>query len=150
MTKTTASKYKISGFKRLDERGRDFATMASIVAFVSDSVLTELMEDDRVARQVLLLEETLRDEYQWLLNIDGPVWSLLATACSLAPLQLRADCCSAGLASVAFITQRLFRAAKAYPWRLAQGDIQEQLLALKSQPAPEEPTTLKIWKLLQA
>jgi hypothetical protein len=158
MDDPTASQHHISGVTRLSWKAKKFAVMAAISAYPSDALLTDLLEDDRVVKRLWHLQQCLEDEMHWVANLPQPVWALLSGAvgdssggCPCSPRELRSSTIAAAHTSVAFVAVRVFNAAKQQPWSLAQGDIAKNLeeLALSSH-VPTEPTTQKIWRLLQA
>ena len=154
-----ASKHHVSGVARLSLKGRrKFAVMAAMSAYPSDTLLTELLEDDRVAKRLPHLEQCLEDEMNWVSDLAEPVWELLNLAAGgdgadmgeRSSRELRSDTLAAAHASVAFASLRVFRPAKQHPWSLAQGDIDQNLETLQQlQEAPAEPTTQKIWRLVK-
>ena len=153
-----ASKHHVSGVARLSRKGRKFVVMAAMSAYPSDTLLTELLEDDRVVKRLPHLEQCLEDEMHWVSDLAEPVWELLNLAAGgdgadmgeCSSRELRSDTLAAAHASVAFASLRVFKPAKQHPWSLAQGDIDQNLETLQQlQEAPAEPTTQKIWRLVR-
>ena len=63
-----ASEWYIGSFAKCDQDVAGCATVASIVAHISDASFLELLEDDRVAKRLSNLEEAVRDEMDWPWN----------------------------------------------------------------------------------
>lgn len=95
------------------------------------------------------MKDTLIDEFEWVLHIRAEVWELLSSAAGVSPMLLRSRVVVAAHTSVAFITDRVLSEAKKPPWSLAEGDIKANRSELRKAPVPDEPTTAKIWNLLQ-
>lgn len=61
---------------------------------------------------------------------------------------LRTYVIESALVSLSFMTRRAFRVAKELPWRLARGDLEENIKALAAQEEePPEETAATIWRL---
>ena len=144
------SDFHIHGFARLQQEAQHFMAMASMVSYISDSCLTELLEDPRVPLRQASIKAAIQTEVEWLASVSDYVWDSLAGVIGGSAGQgLRSDCLRAAHISVAFLEQRLFSEASKLPWSLVVGDKEANLAALKKGPEPTEPTSAKIWQLLQ-
>eukprot|EP00969_Alexandrium_andersonii_P208773 9220574-Alexandrium_andersonii.AAC.1 len=144
------SDFHIHGFARLQQPAQIFMAMAAMVSYISDSCLTELLEDPRVPLRLESIRAAIESEVQWLASVSPFVWGSLARVIGdCAGQGLRSDCLRAAQISVAFLEQRLFSEASKLPWSLVVGDKEANLAALKAMPEPTEPTSAKIWQLLQ-
>ena len=143
------SDYWIHGFYQLDDEASLVAVVAAVISPICDSVLVELLEDDRVARRLACLESALESEIRWVREIDDFTWQRLATASpSVSARTLRTQCLLAGSTICAFLDMRIFREARKYPWKLVAGDVSANLDELERGPAVADPTTSKIKTLL--
>ena len=73
----SSSLYDLGGFKRLNKPMLRYAVVAALSSRPLESLMVELLEDDRAVRDIQVLEESVRDELEWLAGIDGGVWLLL-------------------------------------------------------------------------
>ena len=85
-------------------------------------------------------------------DVPEVVWRLLSEAVlGRSALSLRSESIRAALVSVAYISGRTLKAAKAGVWNLASGDVKAKLTTLAAQPEmPHDDTVAKIWRLLRA
>ena len=143
-----ASDFYIHGYGQLDDNVCKYATIASMVAPLADGVLLELLKDDRVVRQLPVLQAIVEGELQWLASLGPYAWERLATLQKgYTAHALRTDCLLAANTAGAFIERRVFSAAKQLPWSLASGDIRANLAALKAK-EPQDIVSKKIKQLI--
>ncbi len=144
-----SSDFHIGGFSRLTPELVHFCTVASVAAHVPDSILVDLLEDDRVARRIEALEETLADELAWVASLSESFWKRLASVEGKACFHrtLRSDCVVAASIGAAYIKRGLFNVARSYPWSLAIGNIEANLSRLMQEENVQEPTALKVQAL---
>lgn len=148
----TTSDYYIHGFQRLTEELRRFAAVAAVGSCVAQGVLSSLVEDDRVARQLSFLESTVQEELEWVTELVGDFsWQQLAAVvgegCSVH--DLRTEIILASFTSAAFLRRKIFVPAKQLPWSLVTGegvDVELQKLQ-ESNEAMVDPTAAKIRSL---
>ena len=146
------SEYYIHGFGQLDDETLKYAVVAALSSNVSDAVLVELLEDDRLSRHVAAIERGLQEECQWIANVTWFTWSRLSGLLSgLSAKALRSDCCLAASISAAYFTRKCLQVARCFPWRLCVGNIADNLdqLASQSQCPSADATTQKIHQLLR-
>ena len=92
------------------------------------------------------------------------MWDSLGKLCNQSGREVKSLCVAAGHTQGAFIYDKVFKKAHEYPWRLCRrggGDhahdgwatgeeaVRTNLEELKEQREPSDPTTWKIWTLLQ-
>ena len=146
--KPSASDFYIHGFAQLNTDALRYSAIASVAANACDAVLLELLEDDRLGKRLLEIEERLQEELSWIASIEPFVWQRLA---SLVPgmtgLTLMNDCIRAANISAAFMERKALSVARGLPWSLARGDINENLDRLLQGTPPIDPTAQKIRKL---
>ena len=73
----------------------------------------------------------------------------MATGCLVSPTTPRNEALEGALISAGHIETKVFAVALKYLWKLAVGDIDANLDALRQLPAPREETTLRIWSLFE-
>ena len=145
---TSASDYHIHGFARLEKpAATKFLVTASLVSFVPDGALQEIMEDSRVAMRYAEIKDALFDELDWLQGIGLPVWDRLASVCGDTGFSLRSAVLSCGHKAAAFFDYRVLSKINKLPWSLAMGDQDSNINELISGPPPTELVANKIYKL---
>jgi len=142
----------LNGFVGLSEEVKRFACASSIVAWVPEGLMRDLMEDDRVLRRLPELEARLLEDLDFVEGLPNGVWRRLAAIYKSAghSLLLRTEILRAAHSSVCFINRRIFSAAKSRPWSLALGSIQENVEGLElDDPASADPLTRNLFLLKQ-
>ena len=76
-------------------------------------------------------------------------WGCLAALCDVSGVELRSQALSGALISAAYIKHKTIQKARGLPWSLVTGNVLENLASLKEGHPPAEPTSHKIWRLLQ-
>lgn len=130
----SASDAFLHGFTKLSTTMRRYCIVASLVAHVPDAVLAEALVDDRLVRRAAALKEAMLDELVWVEGIEASIWATLATVVgdSEEPMALQnttANCCHI---AAAFVQHKVFNAVEGYPWKLAVGDVDQNLDTLAS------------------
>lgn len=141
-----------SGFYKLLDKHVRFAIVTAVSAFVPDSALHDLMEDDRVVLHYDSIVEGISSELDWLDVLPMQVWRRLASleGPTVSAAEIRSQVMKSALLSVGYMRKRFLDPATTYPWRLAKGNIMENLEELSRTPGPfSDPTTRKIRRLLQ-
>eukprot|EP00969_Alexandrium_andersonii_P020568 899122-Alexandrium_andersonii.AAC.1 len=94
-----ASDYYIHGYERLAPEVRKYTVVAAIASFVPDSFLIELLEDDRVARRVGVLQATMTEEQQWIDALPALVWCRMPalSVSEWGPAAMRSSTVHAGM-----------------------------------------------------
>ena len=77
MSKESTSEYYTHNWTLLTQEMLEFVTIAAMASFGPDSILYELMEDDRLARRAAELQDTLACEVNWLCALPHFVWRRL-------------------------------------------------------------------------
>ena len=149
MADKSASKWDIGGFSHLGPEAKRFVAVSALASDPSDAALTELLHDDRLAMAVDGLETLMTEELEWLAAIPDTVWGHVGRSIAMPGSKLRSDTLGAAHTSVAYVTIKVVRVARQYPWSLTQGDIHADLDALACLDEPEEATMRKIWQLLR-
>ena len=129
-----------------------FAAVAAAMAPLPESLMYELVQDERVARRVEKLERVCLDELNLLYTVRRSTWQRLAYICqsTLYTEALRRDCIDAAQVALAFVTYRIFSEARSMPWLLCYGNVDKNLEDLKADEVePEDLTARKIQQLLK-
>ena len=79
------SDYYIHGFGQLDDETLKYAIVAAMSSNVSDAILIELLEDDRLPRHVAATETGLQEECQWVANVKNFTWTRLSCCLVFQP-----------------------------------------------------------------
>ena len=99
-----------------------YATVASIVAHMSDAFLFELLEDDRVAKGLSKLDEALRDQTEWLLGTTDATWAVLAvTIGDMSPRLFSVWCVHSANRAYAFVERSALQVHMGIHGVFAQG-----------------------------
>jgi hypothetical protein len=149
----TVTDYNLHGFSRLSSSLKKFAVIAALASVVPDSLLTELLADDRVAKRSDDLLETVMEEMRWVESIGDGVWARLGLVVGnhSSPSELRHCVVHAASVAFAFVHKRVFQEVRSWPWRIAVGDIDKNLEELEESKEPIADTCAhKIRQLLQA
>ena len=142
------SDFHLHGIAQLDAAARQYASIAAMCARVPDAALLELLQDDRLAIRNAIVEAAVKEEMDWLSNVQPFTWARLASFLEGAsPQSLRSDALMAGHVASAFISRKFLAPAREYPWCLACGDVSANLTALAAAADVKEDTTAKIQQL---
>ena len=148
----SASTYYISGYSRLEPRLRRWCAIVAVSAHVSDSVVYDLMQDDRLCCRLPEVEDNMHLEVAYVNSLDPLVWTTLANLVgeSGSPQQLMSDALVAAHAAAAYIDERIFVPARGMPFALCSGDVHMNL-ELLGRPGPmhEDEATQRIASLVR-
>jgi hypothetical protein len=147
----TCTDFHLHGFCRLVPGLKVYVVVNAMCSQVADSVLQELLEDDRLAARVTALKEVMAVSLQWLSGLPSEVWNILAqlTDGESTGVDVHSYCLQAAHIQAAFMDHRFFEPASRLPWSLCQGDVQANLRALQGDPQGiADHTARKIAKLL--
>lgn len=144
--------YFLHGYNRFSAKLRSAVFVAACAGWVTDELVSTLMDDDRVCGQVEELKSLMLDELMYIGRLPPSVFERMAGCIDDSdPGLLRKGALQAAAAAAALFWRQVLREAEQLPWSLAVGDIEQNLRELKSQDAaPRELTAQKIWKLAKA
>lgn len=143
------SEFHIHGVDRCTGPVRTMFAVAAMASSVPESVLAEVLEDDRVMMNIERLEGVLADEVSYLQELPERAWQILATttpeatAWELRSMVLRCACVVVG-----HLTEKVFGDTQKLPWRLCRGDKAQNLVDLAQGEKPSEPTSGQLWELM--
>ena len=152
----SSNEYYLHGFARWGPELRFFTLVCALSGEVADVFLRDIMADDRILRKVDELEERMRVEVKRLDEMPTALWEKFAS--TLPPPSedsvftcLRTFVVTSGLIAQAFIKRKVLLMARAPPFDLTQGDIEQNVDKLFHQPTPPtEEISRSIWLLLRA
>lgn len=129
----SATDFHLHGFGRLSPDLRKFMVIATIVSFVVDSLLVEVLSDDRLAGRGEQLRGGMAEELAWIEGLGPFVWDRLAYVVSeeYDGGNLWSECLHASHVAASYIQRKLFDILAGYPWKLAVGDIDRNLRELE-------------------
>lgn len=90
LNENKCSNYYLGGFQRLDKHLRHLLALAATCSFVSDSTLSQLLEDGRLSARLEERDHAADDEMQYIFNIKPEVLGLRRS--SLRYLRVLAAC----------------------------------------------------------
>ncbi len=121
------SDYHMHGFACADNHVLRYAAVAAMSSYVSDEVLCALLKDDRLAVRAPACSNILREEMDRLCAIPAEVWQVAGRAAGESGNVLKAMSIKAGFVQAFFFHHRALKTASACPWRLASGNIEQNL-----------------------
>jgi hypothetical protein len=148
MDSPTSSDYYLRVFRMLDSNVLHLIAVVGMSSFLSDAVLGELLQDDRVARILPTLRTEISQELAFINNIPRGVWDLVASVTEFDGSDLRNACVSSSHTQAGFINARL-RVAERPPFDLLHGSRSANLDALLAGDWPREEVKQRIWELLK-
>ena len=148
-----ASDYYLGGFWKMDASSKEYMAVASLSSYLPDTLLQELLCDDRLATRSLELEEHAFAELEWLGSLSDYVWHRVVSTLGLSwsVQQLRSSVLKAAHTSQAYVEFKFLKTLRSLPWSLGRGEPAENLAALLSEPEPPvHQVAAQIWQLGQA
>lgn len=141
--------YLLSGYRRMSPEVAEFLGVTALYTRPAESHVRSVLEDGRVAKTLDTLVENVQEQWEYLNDLALTTWTSFADACGVTMDEYRHLVLSRALASIAFLEFRVYSVAKALPYSLLRGDIDENLAALQRGPDVEEPIAAKIQYLLR-
>jgi hypothetical protein len=146
--------YHLHGVDKLSVLAKKHLVIRGMQTFLAESVMQELLEEERLLRIIDSVENTLREEHDFLIATSSATWFRLAALIgdlSYTSLDLAADVLRSSHVFRAYLEKRILRYCRQFPWRLARGDIRSNLEEL-SRSNPEgldRGCGLKIKRLIE-
>ena len=144
------SEYLVSGFRQLSPAVQFFISVAAFASWPSEGLLAELLEDDRLCLHSQSYQGRLQHEMSSIIALPSIVWEHVSALCpsETTASSLRSRVLNCAHTSIGFIGTRVWQRCKAWPWKLAIGDIAKHIKELAAMPAPpDESLTRKVWYL---
>jgi len=126
---------------------RMFGAVGSISSHVTDQVLLELLQDDRLAMRGPAIRETMEKELQYVHSLDNYTWGRLADVANSTVPTVRDNTIRSVLISKGYMVHKFLDPADKEPWTLARGDVADNIRRLAEGPRPEHPVSIAIWEL---
>ena len=125
---------------KLGKAEANFAIVVGLVSWVPETLMSELLEDSRILRHYHQHKESIAEEVSYLEGLDASVWVNLSARTSLSPARVR-DLTLRGVhVATSYMEQKIFSELTSWPWCLAIGDIQTNLIDLKAMAALDLPS----------
>lgn len=146
------SDYHAHGYERLGDAEVFYVVVAALAVYPMESFLGNVMEDDRLARNLDEVVSDLDDEMQYLQQIPESAWVRLAGVLE-EPVwgRLRSAVLVSAHISYAYLSKKSIGPASAYPWSLCRGDLRQNLIALKEVDLPRDidPATKRVQMMVR-
>ena len=147
-----ATDFHLRGFGRMSSPLKQYLVAASVVSWLTDSLLYEVLADERLLRQHLVMQEAVQEELAFLVQVQELTWQRLALVVGgdADAYHLRSVCLRACFVAAGYIHGKLFVPLQEWPWKLALGDVIANLRALEDSQEPiSDITTSNIRELLR-
>ena len=147
----STSDYHLGGYRRWDSKMANFCGLAAYASGPADSLLKEMLKDDRLAIHKQSYQDLLQQEFSFLQELPSQVWAVVASVSGESGPALRCKTLACAHISLAFIHERVWAPLDGYPWKLVDGDILANLKELgkdKERPPTTESLTCKVWILV--
>jgi len=140
------SNYYIDGYTRYDIELRHFSVVLALSSHVGESVIFDLLSDDRLMMHLDSTESEAKLEVDWVGCLDSVTWVRLARVVgpNHSPKKVLHDCVEASMFAYCYINEKLIRHARSPPWDACVGDADEYLDKLKVAPKPHSRTSQRI------
>ena len=147
------SEYHIHGWDRLKPEVWAVIAVTALASGVSETAVKMLMDDDRVMMSGWPIHEALGAELEYVNAMSPKILELICQALPwsyhLTPCELHSRVLHVSYISSAFLDKKVFKETEHYPWKLARGNITNNLRSLKQDSKPQgDETTEQIWELL--
>ena len=129
-----------------------FVVVCAFASRVADSAIARLMEDDRILQIHAELKEAVELEVALIQEMPAAVWEWVAgdVMTDGGAAVLRSTCILASMISLGYFSFKVFRVVNSLPWRLALGDVAENLSQIDLlDPEQDDPVCNKIRNLLE-
>jgi hypothetical protein len=145
---TAASKYYVRGFLRLTPDVTTFFTLCALTDDPDGTVISTLLKDDRVPKQLGAIDEKIRSNLARVAGITDDVLRPLGALCARGALYIRDAAIEAAATQAAYTFEKM-EDLRRPPWSLLQGDREANLNQLARGELPGEVTSRKIYRLVK-
>ncbi len=142
------SNYYLAGYLNMTPGIARMLVICACTGGVSEAPLAKLLEDDRLPRMLPDIDSCVQIERDRVLSVSVPILDMFGSICDASASELLDQMSHAVAVQISYAEHRI-REARQLPWSLISLDIEEKLLELKLGAKPIEPTSEKIWLLLQ-
>jgi len=134
-------------FKRSTSSVRVYLAVAAAAGRPSESMLFDLLQDDRFLQRADQCWQILCDELQYLFALPDSFYSTVAEAVKLSTVEYKSHCTETSLVSIAYLYQDVWLPLSCPPWKYFMGNIRENIDALILDEDVTEPVSLKMKSL---
>ena len=148
----TTSRYYASGYLSADFEVRRWLVIAGFAALPVESMVLELLEDDRFFLRAAELKRDMDMETEYVGQMDECFFEEVARVCELpmSASQIKHEVLLSLHISRGYVHAESYYALTQDPWCLTQGDIEANTNGLLSRDvAPKDPATKKMWVALK-
>ena len=139
------SLYNLRGFAKFFSKNvKEVVGIVGVSSFVSDGVLTLLMEDERVIRALPSIDQAIQEELLYIESLSDSVLRVIAGCCEYSLPRLRHAVTHSAWVQAGFFNERV-NSAREPPWSICSE--RDGLINLLMGPRPTEPTLMKIYDL---
>ena len=142
-----------AAFLALNKPQKRFLTILSLVSGPAEHVLSSVMQDNRMPRQVEQIRQNIQSDFEYLSSLPSTVWSLFGQFCDEEVYTLKHSVFAAAYTSVAYLERGLFQPASSLPWKLCHFKSAHEALAFLADQKladVQDCVTKKLFVLLQA
>ena len=145
---SAVSQWHLNGFiRKASSSVRLYLGVAAVAAKATESMLLDLMEDDRFLIHEAKCWQTMEDELDIMLKAPPYFWDTLADVLGVAVTDFQGHVLQAVVVSMAYMFMDVWMLLSQPPWCYCRGDIACNIEALKAAEAPTDATSCKIHML---
>ena len=138
-------KWHLNGYRNYGSPDvRLYLATAALAARPSESVLVDLMEDDRYLLRHEHCWTILQDELQYLLTTPLFCYTTVAEALRVSPIEYRSHVIETSLVSIAYLHDDMWVPLTVPPWKFFVGDIRQNIATLKNLDDRTAPVSVKM------
>ena len=138
------SEFEFNGIQLLDLDCFRFICVVGLSSYVAESVLSNVLEDGRVALKLAEYKQAGIDEYNYLDALGSYPWEQFSRFAQRPPDVVRHEVLSSAAVSAGFLQMRIWDAAMEDPWFLVRDSMETQLDELRAAELPAtDPTNAK-------
>jgi len=101
-----ASHFYIGGYKRKTGKVDRFICLAAFASIPADTLLSDLLKDDRVVLHQAEYRDHLREEMDWLQDLPIELWAIVCGLCDTGAGTIRSQVLASAHTSLGFIHER--------------------------------------------
>ena len=131
-------------FKRSTPAVRLYLAVAAVAGRPSESMLFDVLQDDRFLRRSDHCWQILCDEVQYLMAAPDSYYALVAEALKVTCMEYKAHCIDSALTSISYLHQDIWVPLSSPPWMYFIGNCKDNIDALKGDHSVTDPLTVKM------
>lgn len=139
------NRYHLAGyFKRATKSVRVYLATAAVAGRPSESMLFDVLQDDRFLQRIDSCRQILEDEVQYLLAAPNSYYETVAEAVKITATEYRSHCVNCALTSISYLHQDIWVPLSSPPWMYFVGNCQDNIAKLKGDESVTEPLSVKM------